>query len=280
MPLGLKTLHGLSLLTSLQDLSVSTWGSLYPDAIIHFVPFLTHLELLLPKLQGMECMPFGGQTAPISTELKGLTMLHRLCSLTLGSSGEQVPYHYLAQLPCLTSLKVRYPSEGLTLLSGLRDLHLFPDSVRWHFPKSLSVLSNLTVLEAGSTSGLCSNNLMSINVFPKLQKLILNGPETGDPFRDNSALGKVDALTTLDCISDLELRQVNFTYNVFCQLGTLIQLTCLRISSNMKHHNYQQLDQRLANLSSLTRLDCLTCWFRRPAEEGPEIGSYKECGNS
>lgn len=139
----------------------------------------------------------------------------------------------------------------------------------------------LTSLETGSTSGLCNNNLMSIKVFPKLQKLILNGPETGVPFGDNSArLGKVDALTTLDCISDLELRQVNFMYNMFCQLATLTQLTRLRISSHMKHHNYQELDQKLANLSNLTRLDCLTCWFRRPAEQGPETGSYKDCGNS
>lgn len=123
---------------------------------------------------------------------------------------------------------------------------------------------------------------MSIKVFPKLQKLILNGPETGLPFADKSARrGKLeDALTTLDCISNLELREVSFTYNVFCQLATLTRLTCLRISSNMKHDNYQQLDQQLANLSSLIRLDYLSCWFRRPAERGPEIGSYEDCGNS
>ena len=210
-------------------------------------------------------------------ELRGLTTLHRLCSLTLASSGEKVLYHHLAQLPYLTSLKIRHPSEGLTLLSSLRELHLFPNPVRWVFPQSCSILSTLTFLDAGSMCGRFGSDILSAKVFPSLQKLILSAPVKRPSLAEVTGhLRRWDALTTLSFVSDLELRRVKTSYNVFVQLGTLTQLTRLRFSSHMKYHNYQQLDQQLMNLSTLTRLCHLTCLFRKPTEQDPQIGSYND----
>lgn len=72
-------------------------------------------------------------------------------------------------------------------------------------------------------------------------------------------LRRWDVLTTLNNISDLKLRQVDHTCDVFGQLGTLTKLTHLWFTSTMTGDNLQQLDQHLMHLSSLTRLRHLTC---------------------
>ena len=240
-------------------------GRMQPPAIIQCTPFLTQLRVSsLPQHQDL-------------VDLESLTKLNGLCSLEVPNI-LQIPDHCLLQLSSLTSLKIRQPSEGLTLLTGLRDLHLSSSPAFWLFPESFSIFSNLTYLEAGSRHGTNRSDILSVKVFPNLQKLTLNGPvKELIPGEYPGRLRRWDALTTLNSISDLELHQVDHTCNVFCQLGILTQLTRLWFCSNMYCCNLQELDQHLLNLSSLTMLRHLTCLFRKPSRKDPQMKSDHDC---
>ena len=84
------------------------------------------------------------------------------------------PCHCHPQLPSSTSLKIRQPSEGLTLLTELRNLHLSSSLAFWLFPEKFLYLVKPYL--PGGWHGTNCSDILSIKVFSNLQKLTLNGP--------------------------------------------------------------------------------------------------------
>ncbi len=94
-----------------------------------------------------------------------------------------------------------------------------------------------------------------------MHKLVLNGPfklvQQGNyPGR----LSRWDALASLTQIDHLELVDVDHTHKGMQRLGTLTQLTYLRLDS-ISRSTLPQLNNQLTNLSSLTKLNLLVCRF-------------------
>ena len=189
-----------------------------------------------------------------------LTSLQHV-NITGMCSGE-APFADLACLPQLKSFRTGQVHLGMTILTGLRELHITRERPFHLFEEDFSSLSQLSKLQVGSQWGNNKSDILSLHVFPQLHSLVIAGPfKNIFPGKNPGRLQRWDALTTLTTVERLYLKQVDHVYETFSVLGRMTQLTCLSFSSCNQFLKPQLLNEALMGLSSLVKMRKLDCKF-------------------